>query len=655
LLILTNNVFAYEGLSPSDAKLYESEKARMVKVYGSDPKVQFIEQTNITSYGKRIEVFQAINQKGDLLESFEVVKIVGSATHQGQESTLILTDGHIHIEGNTVGLEKEIGDYLSYKQFLLDQALTNVLERLKFMDAEGNTLTNISSPEKVQKNLFVVSADTEKLIQFYERNLNLTRSYDSTIRSYHGKKERESLQQYARDVRKNHKRLTDAIRETQRVISEGDNKIIAFGEKLNAEETLRQKAELQAKIKVGRAFYSGTIKLTKEEKTNLIKKTLREIQFGLSKEGAALVSQMFAYLDSSEIPLEVYKYVDVAGVLKGEYLQAGQFIPLGEGTEIENSLMVANELQVAVDELLNFEKQEVDQHKAFMALATLNLANLEFGAGTEAGTEKGYEYLKLAKSLVKELGSFGAGIGNSFYDEIKDTLSTVADIGVLSYQGYRAMVNDPEGSAKIAEGVFLYLLENYESLGEKALLGTGKLLESELEKRKDQLYSAEGVGEITGDLLVVVGTLGIGKAVKAGATGTKSALKLVKQIIAKIPKSKLDSHIVQLSRLSYKSRSFVDNAQRIARGTKVIPTYSEHMLERMSERSLSKGIVEKVIQRGKKYWNPDNKTYNYVLRNGANGKDILVAVKKNGERTTIMSRDPKKLKSTIKKLVSLED
>lgn len=53
--------------------------------------------------------------------------------------------------------------------------------------------------------------------------------------------------------------------------------------------------------------------------------------------------------------------------------------------------------------------------------------------------------------------------------------------------------------------------------------------------------------------------------------------------------------------------------------------YSKHALERMTENNFTESMVKKAIEKGVKYYNPKNGTYNYILKNGfASGKNFVV-------------------------------
>jgi hypothetical protein len=54
-------------------------------------------------------------------------------------------------------------------------------------------------------------------------------------------------------------------------------------------------------------------------------------------------------------------------------------------------------------------------------------------------------------------------------------------------------------------------------------------------------------------------------------------------------------------------------------------TFGKHTLEQMADRKISTKMVEVALDKGKRFWDPKNKTVNYVLEEGfASGKDLLV-------------------------------
>ena len=65
---------------------------------------------------------------------------------------------------------------------------------------------------------------------------------------------------------------------------------------------------------------------------------------------------------------------------------------------------------------------------------------------------------------------------------------------------------------------------------------------------------------------------------------------------------------------------------------------SKHAAERMVERGISEKMIEVGIANGTKFFDPQNGTINYVLKNGfASGKDLLIGVSpETGKVTTVL-------------------
>ncbi|RFM26759.1 DUF6443 domain-containing protein [Deminuibacter soli] len=65
---------------------------------------------------------------------------------------------------------------------------------------------------------------------------------------------------------------------------------------------------------------------------------------------------------------------------------------------------------------------------------------------------------------------------------------------------------------------------------------------------------------------------------------------------------------------------------------------TEHAAERLAQRGITKDMVEAAINKGAKFYDPKNKTINYILRNGfASGKDLLVGTNPlSGNITTVI-------------------
>lgn len=66
--------------------------------------------------------------------------------------------------------------------------------------------------------------------------------------------------------------------------------------------------------------------------------------------------------------------------------------------------------------------------------------------------------------------------------------------------------------------------------------------------------------------------------------------------------------------------------------------WSKHSLQRLAERGVTKDMAEMAISKGQKFYDPLNKSINYVLPNGyASGKSLLVGTDPlTGEVTTVI-------------------
>lgn len=66
--------------------------------------------------------------------------------------------------------------------------------------------------------------------------------------------------------------------------------------------------------------------------------------------------------------------------------------------------------------------------------------------------------------------------------------------------------------------------------------------------------------------------------------------------------------------------------------------WSKHSLQRLAERGVTKDMAEMAISKGQKFYDPLNKSINYVLPNGyASGKSLLVGTNPlTGEVTTVI-------------------
>jgi hypothetical protein len=66
--------------------------------------------------------------------------------------------------------------------------------------------------------------------------------------------------------------------------------------------------------------------------------------------------------------------------------------------------------------------------------------------------------------------------------------------------------------------------------------------------------------------------------------------------------------------------------------------FSKHSVERLAQRGVTQDMVELVISKGRKFYDPLNKSINYILPNGfASGKSLLVGTNPlTGEVTTVL-------------------
>ena len=91
----------------------------------------------------------------------------------------------------------------------------------------------------------------------------------------------------------------------------------------------------------------------------------------------------------------------------------------------------------------------------------------------------------------------------------------------------------------------------------------------------------------------------------------------------------------------------LNEGSRIIKGMEIVPTRTigKHTLQRMGERGITESMVDKALQKGKRFWDPKNKTVNYVLEEGfASGKTLLVGQNiATGKVTTVIRGNTKKL------------
>ena len=61
--------------------------------------------------------------------------------------------------------------------------------------------------------------------------------------------------------------------------------------------------------------------------------------------------------------------------------------------------------------------------------------------------------------------------------------------------------------------------------------------------------------------------------------------------------------------------------------TKLSTRFTLHSIDRMFKRGVTEKMVQKTLEKGKLFWDPKNKCFNYVLEKSfASGKDLLVGV-----------------------------
>ena len=93
--------------------------------------------------------------------------------------------------------------------------------------------------------------------------------------------------------------------------------------------------------------------------------------------------------------------------------------------------------------------------------------------------------------------------------------------------------------------------------------------------------------------------------------------------------------------VDYRNRGKGIEAVAAKTGTSLVKTgtqWSKHSLQRLAERGVTKDMAEMAISKGQKFYDPLNKSINYVLPNGyASGKSLLVGTNPlTGEVTTVI-------------------
>jgi len=115
-----------------------------------------------------------------------------------------------------------------------------------------------------------------------------------------------------------------------------------------------------------------------------------------------------------------------------------------------------------------------------------------------------------------------------------------------------------------------------------------------------------------------------------GADRSESIKYLFYAIVALIPASK-GGKIANASKALIKRESF---------------KISIHALKRMSERNISKRMIKIALRKGKKFWDPKNEVYVYIIEKGfGSGKDLLVGYNHITNTVTTVIRGSNLIKS----------
>jgi hypothetical protein len=73
------------------------------------------------------------------------------------------------------------------------------------------------------------------------------------------------------------------------------------------------------------------------------------------------------------------------------------------------------------------------------------------------------------------------------------------------------------------------------------------------------------------------------------------------------------------------AKQIVQEAERAMSVTQATLNISKHAVERMAERGITKAMIKKALSSGTRYYDPKNKTINYVLAKAfASGKSLIV-------------------------------
>ncbi|MEH3114030.1 DUF4258 domain-containing protein [Pedobacter terrae] len=99
-----------------------------------------------------------------------------------------------------------------------------------------------------------------------------------------------------------------------------------------------------------------------------------------------------------------------------------------------------------------------------------------------------------------------------------------------------------------------------------------------------------------------------------------------------------DAVTASLMMQSYVASGKLNAAKTSTSLVKTGTQWSKHSLQRLAERGVTKDMAEMAIRKGQKFYDPLNKSINYVLPKGyASGKSLLVGTNPfTGEVTTVI-------------------
>jgi hypothetical protein len=80
---------------------------------------------------------------------------------------------------------------------------------------------------------------------------------------------------------------------------------------------------------------------------------------------------------------------------------------------------------------------------------------------------------------------------------------------------------------------------------------------------------------------------------------------------------------------------------------RTVTQFSKHSLERLAQRGVTQKMAQTVIRKGRKFYDPLNKSVNYVIPNGfGSGKSLLIATNPlTGQVTTVIRSSKNLIKS----------